>query len=87
MPDHVKRPTRDPDRLPTSVEALTALANGRSHITTAECAKTTNSKPQTLRKNYCLTGHCFGIRPVKIGNRLNWPVEGVGHVLVQGGDQ
>ena len=71
--------------VPNAVETLIKIANGRTHITTAEYAKTTNSRPQTLRKNYCLNGHCFGIRPVKIGNRLNWPVDEVAN-LMSGGD-
>lgn len=48
--------------------ALAEIAAGRDHITTAEFARATNKAPQTVRKNYCLTGECFGIRPVKVGN-------------------
>lgn len=55
--------------------ALAEIAKGRDHILTAEYAQATNCKPQTVRKNVCLTGMCFGIRPVRFGNRLNWPVQ------------
>ena len=54
--------------------ALAEIAAGRDHINTAEFARATNKAPQTIRKNYCLTGKCFGIRPVKVGNSLLWPV-------------
>ena len=54
--------------------ALAEIAAGRDHINTAEFARATNKAPQTVRKNYCLTGECFGIRPVKVGNSLLWPV-------------
>lgn len=53
---------------------LADLAAGRDFIATADFARVTNRAPQTVRKNYCLTGHCFGVRPLKLGNRLLWPV-------------
>lgn len=53
-------------------------------LTTAEFARAVSRAPQTLRKNYCLTGECFGIRPVKVGNRLLWPVAEIA-VLLNGG--
>ena len=64
--------------------ALTALAAGRDHINTLEFAHVTVRADQTIRKNYCLTGECFGIRPVKIGNRLLWPVAQVAALLKKG---
>lgn len=57
--------------LPT---ALSTVAANRDHISTVEFARATNKAPQTIRKNYCLKGECFGIRPIKVGNRLLWPV-------------
>ena len=65
-------------RLPA---ALAAIAAGRDHIVTAEFARATNRADQTIRKNYCLRGECFEIRPVKIGNRLLWPVTGIAALL------
>lgn len=61
--------------------ALAAVSQGRDHIQTAEFAKATARAPQTIRKNFCLTGECFGIRPIKIGNRLLWPVADIARLL------
>ncbi len=58
----------------TELTELAETANGRDHIQTAEFAKACGCKPQTARKNFCLAGNCYGIRPIKIGNRLLWPV-------------
>jgi hypothetical protein len=65
-------------------DALAAIAAGRDHIQTAEFAHATNRASQTIRKNYCLTGECFGIRPLKFGNRLLWPVASVAKLLTRG---
>lgn len=62
-------------------EALAAIAVGRDHIQTSEFARATNRADQTIRKNFCLTGHCFGIRPIKFGNRLLWPVASIAALL------
>lgn len=64
---------------------LAAIAAGRDHIKTAEYARAINRASQTIRKNYCLTGECFGIRPVKFGNRLLWPVSEIAALLSRGG--
>lgn len=63
---------------------LAAIAAGRVNITTREFAKVINKAPQTVRKVYCLTGEAYGIKPVKVGNGLNW---GVAHTaaLLNGG--
>lgn len=63
--------------------ALAAMAGGRDHIRTAELAKVTNHATQTIRKNYATTGHCFGIRPCKVGNILLWPVAETAQILQQ----
>lgn len=62
-------------------QALSVIAAGRDHIQTAEFARAANRASQTIRKSYCLTGHCFGIRPVKFGNRLLWPVAEIAALL------
>jgi hypothetical protein len=49
----------------TMPAALAATTQGRDLVTTAEFAKATARASQTIRKNYCLQGECFGIRPVK----------------------
>lgn len=65
--------------------ALTELAAGRDHIQTAEFARAINRATQTVRKKYCEAGHCFGIHPVKFGNRLLWPVDAIAALLNKGG--
>ena len=65
--------------------ALAAIAAGRDHIKTAEYARAASRSSQTIRKNYCLTGECFGIRPIKFGNRLLWPVTEIAALLNRGG--
>ena len=61
--------------------ALAEISQGRDLLDTAEFAIATKHAPQTVRKNYSLTGHCFGIRPVKVGNRLLWPVADLARLL------
>ena len=64
--------------------ALAAVAAGRDHLQTSEFARAFNRQSQTCRKNYCLTGECFGIRPLKLGGRLLWPVADVERLLSGG---
>ncbi len=64
-----------------SLNVLADVAKGRDHIRTSEFARAVNKAPQTIRKNFCLTGECFGIRPVKIGNALLWKVADVAALL------
>jgi hypothetical protein len=61
--------------------ALAALASGRDHIKTSEFAKLLCKEPQTLRKNYSQKGECFGIRPLKVGSHLLWPVREIAVLL------
>ena len=68
----------------TVPNALAAIAAGRDHINTGEFARATDRASQTIRKNYCLTGECYGIRPVKFGNRLLWPVAQIASLLEGG---
>ena len=60
---------------------LAATTQGRDLVTTAEFAKATARASQTIRKNYCLQGECYGIRPVKIGGRLLWRVADIAALL------
>ncbi len=39
---------------------------------------------QTIRKNCCLTGEAFGIRPIKLGSRLLWPVHDIAQLVANG---
>lgn len=61
--------------------ALSEIASGRDYIETGEFARATSRADQTIRKLHCLTGECFGIRPVKFGNKLLWPVSEVASLL------
>jgi hypothetical protein len=61
--------------------ALAVTAAGRDHISTSEFAGALIKAPQTVRKNYCLKGECYGIRPVKVGNTLLWPVAEIAALL------
>ena len=60
---------------------LSAIAGNRDLITTPEVAQVFNVASQTIRKNYCLTGEAYGIRPTKIGNRLLWSVAQIAEKL------
>jgi hypothetical protein len=62
--------------------ALAAVAQGRDHVRTAEFAHAMNRATQTVLKNHCLTGECFGIRPIKSGKLLLWPVARIAEVLI-----
>lgn len=65
------------NNLPT----LADIASGRDHLLTEEYALVTRGTPQTIRKNYCQKGECYGIRPVKVGSRLLWPVTQIAELL------
>jgi hypothetical protein len=65
----------------TLTPTLAALANGRDHIRTSEYARLFTKSPQTVRKNVSKTGRCYGIRPVKVGGHLLWPVSAIAALL------
>ena len=47
-------------------------------LSTEQAAAALHIKPQTLRAALCRDGHYFGIRPVKLPNRmLAWPCEAI----------
>ena len=50
-------------------------------VTTQELAKSLKCSAKTIRKNHCLTGHCYGIRPIKVGGRLLWPISEIAKLL------
>ena len=55
-------------------DGLAKIANGRDIISTNEASLATNTSPQTVRKHICINGHFHGIKPIKIGGRLNFSV-------------
>jgi hypothetical protein len=73
---------RKPDPIPT---ALAEIAAGRDHIQTSEYGRAINRSSHTIRKYFQATGECFGVQPVKVGNRLLWPVAAVAALLKSGG--
>ena len=64
--------------------ALAHLASGRDYVQTHEFAHSLGCASQTIRKNHCHTGACFGIVPIKVGNRLLWPVVDIARLLSEG---
>ena len=55
-------------------EGLANIAKGRDNILTHEVGLATNTASQTIRKHLCQSGHFHGIKPLKIGGRLQFPV-------------
>lgn len=53
----------------------------KSYFDTAQLAAILKKKPQTLRKEFCIRGHAYGLVPQKIGNRLLWRAEEVRGLL------
>ena len=49
----------------------------KPNLTTAEIAYYTNQAEQTWRAHACKETFPEGLRPIRIGNRLNWPTAGV----------
>ena len=64
-----------------TLPALMEVAQGRDHINTAEYGRAINRSGQTIRKNLCLNGEAYGVRPVKIRGRLLWPVADIAAIL------
>jgi hypothetical protein len=63
---------------------LAKIANGRDYFTTAEYAQVLSVDAQMVRKNHCLTGECYGIRPTKLPNKhLRWSVMRTAALLVR----
>lgn len=50
-------------------------------LSTEQAAAALHVRPQTLRAAICRNGHYFGVRPVKLPNRmLAWPAEAIGRL-------
>ena len=70
-----------PELMKALPPGLSAIAGNRDLITTKEYAQIWNVADQTVRKNYCETGEAYGLRPIKIGNRLLWSVAQIAEKL------
>jgi len=53
----------------------------RPNITTAEIAFYTNQAPQTWSAHACKETFPDGLRPIRIGGKLNWPTAGAKKLL------
>ena len=58
----------------TLTPVLDAIAEERDYCDTKEFAKVFIAAEQSARKNASEKGQCFGVRPVKVGNKLLWPI-------------
>lgn len=65
----------------TMPPGLAAVANGRDHIRTAEMARAFSAANQTVRKHHSQHGDFYGVKPVKVGKQLLWPVAEIAAVL------
>ena len=63
---------------------LSSIAGDRDWITTGEFANTFSISSQTVLKNVCVSGDCYGIKPTKIGGKLLWSVARVAERLEGG---
>lgn len=61
--------------------ALAELARVTDFLQTEELARYLGCKTQTIFKAHSATGSYLGIRPVKPGNRLLWPITELVRVL------
>ena len=68
----------DTQRMPPE---LARIAQGRDFLTTVEFARALNRAPQTVRKNLCIAGHCYGVKPRHVAGRLLWPVSDTAALL------
>tara|TARA_R110000850_G_scaffold276940_1_gene421027 strand:+ start:23682 stop:23867 length:186 start_codon:yes stop_codon:yes gene_type:complete len=56
----------------------------QNHLSTEALAERLGIKPHTLRAALCRQGHYFGIRPIKLPNRmLRWPVDALERLTVE----
>jgi hypothetical protein len=60
--------------------ALLAIATARDHIQNSDFGLVLRRASQTVRKNY-ITTECRGVRLIKVGNRLLWPVSEIAAFL------
>ena len=62
---------------------LAEIAKSRDFVTTNEFAQVISKAVQTIRKEHSIRGEAFGIKPIKIGNRLLWSVDQISSLLNQ----
>ena len=62
-------------------EGLASIANGRDNILTHEVGLVTNTATQTIRRHLCHSGSFHGIKPIKIGGKLQFPVREIAKLI------
>ena len=62
---------------------LAEIACSRDYITTNEFGRVISKAVQTIRKEHSIRGEAFGIKPIKIGNRVLWSVGQIASLLNQ----
>ncbi len=62
-------------------QGLANIAKGRDNILTYELSLVTNTATQTIRRHLCQTGSFHGIKPIKIGGRLQFPVRDIAKLI------
>jgi hypothetical protein len=63
------------------LEYLRQMTGGRPLANTNELAQISDTRPQTIRRNHSERGEFHGLRPIKIGNRLFWPLTDIARVM------
>ena len=59
-----------------------AIPTACRSYSTEQAAAALHIRPQTLRAALCRDGHYFGVRPIKLPNRmLAWPCEAIDRLL------
>ncbi len=62
-------------------QGLATIANGRDNILTHDVGLVTNTATQTIRRHLCHSGSFHGIKPIKIGGRLQFPVREIAKLI------
>jgi hypothetical protein len=62
-------------------EGLATIAKGRDNILTHEVGLVTNTATQTIRRHLCHSGSFHGIKPIKIGGKLQFPVREIAKLI------
>ncbi len=68
-----------PDAPPPPYPPLESVT--KPNLTTAEIAYYSNQAEQTWRIHACRETYPEGLRPIRIGGRLNWPTKGAKKLL------
>lgn len=63
---------------------LAAITVGRDHISTREFARALGKASGYIHKLHSRNGEAYGVRPIKVGRDLLWPVVAVAAILTGG---